>query len=83
MQIGDIPAIAAHAAKFMGIRNGIDPDIWDPENDNLLPMPYTASNVVEVRPSHPIHPPALCKPAMDPRPMSSDDGRRLTNTSHG
>ncbi len=36
----------------MGIRNGIDLDIWDPENDNLLPMPYTASNVVEVTPCH-------------------------------
>ena len=33
----------------MGIRNGIDLDIWDPENDNLLPMPYTANNVAEVR----------------------------------
>ena len=33
----------------MGIRNGIDLDIWDPENDTLLPMPYSASNVVEVR----------------------------------
>ena len=33
----------------MGIRNGIDLDIWDPENDALLPMPYSASNVVEVR----------------------------------
>jgi glycogen synthase len=33
----------------MGIRNGIDLDIWDPENDTLLPMPYSTSNVVEVR----------------------------------
>ncbi len=49
MQIGANPAIAAHSGKFMGIRNGIDLDIWDPENDNLLPMPYTASNVAEVR----------------------------------
>ena len=50
MQIGANPAIAAHTGKFMGIRNGIDLDIWDPENDNLLPMPYTANDVVEVRP---------------------------------
>lgn len=49
MQIGGNPAIAAHTAKFMGIRNGIDLDIWDPENDSLLPMPYTSRNVVEVR----------------------------------
>ena len=48
MQIGANPAIAAHAGKFMGIRNGIDLDIWDPENDSLLPLPYSASNVVEV-----------------------------------
>ena len=49
MQIGGNPAIAAHTSKFMGIRNGIDLDIWDPENDSLLPMPYTCRNVVEVR----------------------------------
>ncbi len=48
MQIGGSPAVAAHTGKFMGIRNGIDLDIWDPENDGLLPLPYTASNVVEV-----------------------------------
>ncbi len=46
-QIGGIPAIAAHAAKFMGIRNGIDVDIWDPENDELLPRAYNAESVVE------------------------------------
>ena len=60
MQIGANPTIAAHSAKFMGIRNGIDLDIWDPENDHLLPMPYTASNVVEVRLSHLLYFPALC-----------------------
>lgn len=31
----------------MGIRNGIDVDIWDPENDDLLPRPYNADSVVE------------------------------------
>ena len=36
----------------MGIRNGIDLDIWDPENDSLLPLPYSASNVVEVSKRH-------------------------------
>lgn len=30
----------------MGIRNGIDVDIWDPENDELLPVPYNADSVV-------------------------------------
>lgn len=47
LQIGGNPAIAAHAGKFMGIRNGIDVDIWDPENDDLLPRPYNAESVVE------------------------------------
>ncbi|CAL8465412.1 g4948 [Coccomyxa elongata] len=46
-EIGGNPAIAAHAGKFMGIRNGIDVDIWDPENDDLLPRPYNADSVVE------------------------------------
>ena len=45
-QIGSNPAIASHAGKFMGIRNGIDIDIWDPENDELLPKPYNADTVV-------------------------------------
>lgn len=49
VQIGANLAIAAQTGKFMGIRNGIDLDIWDPENDALLPMPYSASNIVEVR----------------------------------
>ena len=31
----------------MGIRNGIDMDLWDPENNQWLPMPYSADNVVE------------------------------------
>ena len=46
VQIGGSPAIAAHVGKFMGIRNGIDIDIWDPENDDLLPRPYNADSVV-------------------------------------
>ena len=31
----------------MGIRNGIDMDLWDPENNQFLPMPFNANNVVE------------------------------------
>ncbi|XP_066349467.1 starch synthase 3, chloroplastic/amyloplastic-like [Miscanthus floridulus] len=40
-------AIAPHYYKFYGIRNGIDPDIWDPYTDNFIPVHYTSVNVVE------------------------------------
>uniref|UniRef100_A0A0D9W9R4 starch synthase n=1 Tax=Leersia perrieri TaxID=77586 RepID=A0A0D9W9R4_9ORYZ len=40
-------AIAPHYYKFHGIRNGIDPDIWDPYSDNFIPVHYTSENVVE------------------------------------
>ncbi|GJN39488.1 hypothetical protein PR202_gb28610 [Eleusine coracana subsp. coracana] len=40
-------AIAPHLGKFFGILNGIDPDIWDPFNDNFIPVHYTSENVVE------------------------------------
>ncbi|KAL0697628.1 hypothetical protein Bca4012_053750 [Brassica carinata] len=39
--------ISPHLYKFHGIVNGIDPDIWDPYNDNFIPVPYTSENVVE------------------------------------
>ncbi|CAN7040398.1 unnamed protein product [Brassica oleracea var. botrytis] len=39
--------ISPHLYKFHGIVNGIDPDIWDPYNDNFLPVPYTSENVLE------------------------------------
>ncbi|XP_037487272.1 starch synthase 3, chloroplastic/amyloplastic-like [Triticum dicoccoides] len=40
-------SIAPHYFKFHGIRNGIDSDIWDPYNDNFIPVHYTSENVVE------------------------------------
>ncbi|PRW39290.1 Soluble starch synthase chloroplastic amyloplastic isoform A [Chlorella sorokiniana] len=46
-EVSGHPAIAPHHGKFFGIRNGIDPDIWDPSEDPLLPLGYTAESVVE------------------------------------
>ncbi|CAI5953428.1 unnamed protein product [Closterium sp. NIES-64] len=40
-------AVAAHRAKFHGILNGIDPDLWDPMGDPFLPMKYSSAEVVE------------------------------------
>ena len=44
-EIGGHPAIAPHAAKFRGVRNGIDPELWDPSTDPFLPTPYDAASV--------------------------------------
>lgn len=33
--------------KFMGIRNGIDTELWSPSDNKFLPMNYDASNVEE------------------------------------
>ncbi|XP_078433725.1 starch synthase 3 isoform X2 [Wolffia australiana] len=46
-EVSGNPVISPHLYKFHGILNGIDPDIWDPYNDNFIPVPYTAENVVE------------------------------------
>lgn len=40
MQVSGHPSVAPHFAKFYGIRNGIDQDIWDPEQDQFLPRCY-------------------------------------------
>ena len=44
---GGNPVIASQTHKFNGIRNGIDPELWDPENNQWLPMPFSSKNVVE------------------------------------
>ncbi|KAJ3689831.1 hypothetical protein LUZ61_018995 [Rhynchospora tenuis] len=46
-EVSGNPAIAPHLYKFHGIVNGIDLDIWDPYNDNFIPVPYTSENVEE------------------------------------
>ena len=40
-------AVAPSREKFVGIRNGIDTEIWNPSADQFLPANYTASDVVE------------------------------------
>ncbi|KAG5011257.1 hypothetical protein JHK87_019772 [Glycine soja] len=46
-EVAGNPAIAPHLHKFQGIINGIDPDIWDPFNDEFIPVSYTSEYVVE------------------------------------
>lgn len=38
---------AGQTAKFMGIRNGIDPDLWSPSDNRYLPMAFSANNMEE------------------------------------
>ncbi|GIL88159.1 hypothetical protein Vretimale_14076 [Volvox reticuliferus] len=46
-EVGGHPVIGPHAHKFMGIRNGIDPELWSPEENQFLPMCYNADSVIE------------------------------------
>ncbi|KAG6515227.1 hypothetical protein ZIOFF_025612 [Zingiber officinale] len=46
-EISGNSAISPHLGKFHGIVNGIDPDIWDPCNDQFIPVSYTSENVME------------------------------------
>lgn len=46
-EIGEHPAVAPHSGKLLGIRNGIDVDIWNPETDQFLPVGYTYETVEE------------------------------------
>uniref|UniRef100_A0A7S3R3Z4 starch synthase n=1 Tax=Dunaliella tertiolecta TaxID=3047 RepID=A0A7S3R3Z4_DUNTE len=46
-ETGGAGPIAAHSYKFSGIRNGIDPDLWDTESNMFLETGYDAETVVE------------------------------------
>jgi len=39
--------IAPHLSKLYGIRNGIDPELWDPEHDPFLPMSYNHESSIQ------------------------------------
>jgi len=47
MEVSGHGAIEPNLGKFVGIRNGIDPDMWDPMNDSFLPMRFSPDNCVE------------------------------------
>ena len=46
-EIAGHQVIAPNIGKFVGVRNGIDIEIWDPETDIFLPKGYNVDNVVE------------------------------------
>jgi len=46
-EVGSHPIIAPNVQKFMGIRNGIDTDIWSPDDNPYLPVSYTADTIEE------------------------------------
>ncbi|KAK9830489.1 hypothetical protein WJX72_012015 [[Myrmecia] bisecta] len=46
-EVSGHPAVAPHMAKFYGIINGIDQDIWDPEEDRFLPKNFGVEDVAE------------------------------------
>jgi starch synthase len=46
-QVGSHPAIAGQTHKFMGIRNGIDTELWSPTENRFLPIPYDADTAEE------------------------------------
>ena len=44
-EVSESSVIGDNGHKFTGIRNGIDPDIWDPETDGFVPLKYDASSM--------------------------------------
>ena len=46
-EISNHNAIAANASKMVGIRNGIDVELWDPLTDEYMPLGYDADTFAE------------------------------------
>lgn len=46
-EVSGHPAVSGNLHKFHGVRNGIDPEIWNPATDNFIPMKYDADTVVK------------------------------------
>eukprot|EP00976_Prorocentrum_cordatum_P101681 1192739-Prorocentrum_minimum.AAC.4 len=47
MQISMHPAVNAQLAKFHGVVNGIDPEIWGPDVDPFLPVKFDSDSCTE------------------------------------
>ena len=46
-EISNHNAIAANSSKMVGIRNGIDVELWDPLTDEYMPLNYNAETFAE------------------------------------
>ena len=46
-EVSGHPAVSGNLHKFHGVRNGIDPEIWNPATDNFIPMKYDSDSVVK------------------------------------
>lgn len=46
-EVSGHPAVSGQLAKFHGVVNGIDPEIWGPEEDMFLPVNYDAEHCTE------------------------------------